>query len=92
MVYAEIIFTGDKFKDEKEFYLKFYYKDVKGSKISDEWVLYLEEKFKQTKETVFHDIYFTKNNPAYLISREFVLNYLAQKEFIPVSENLFYKK
>ncbi len=91
MIYAEIIYTGKKTKKgDSEFYLQLYGKDSFNER--NAWIKHIESMYNSTKGDVFHDIYFTRKNPAYLISREFVLDYLIDKKFIPVSENFFYKK
>lgn len=93
MIYAEIVYTGEITKDgSREFYLQFYWKD-KTVIEQDSWIQYITSSYQLTKDGPEHDIYFSRTtNPAYLISRSFVLSYLAEKKFTPVSENFFFKK
>lgn len=90
MIYAEIIYTGETYKEgNREFYLQFYWK-YKTLIEQDKWLQYIKSAYNTTKDGPEHSIYFTKENPAYLISRSFALNYLAERKFTPVSENLFF--
>lgn len=92
MIYVEIVYTWEITKDwSHEFYLQFYWKD-KTVIEQDNWIQYIKSVYQSTKSGVEHDIYFSRTNPAYLISRNFALNYLAERRFTPVSENFFFKK
>ena len=91
MIYVEIEYTGKKSKDGLlEFYLVFSGQGHEA--VKDRWTESITELNKSIKDGVFRDIYFISENPGYMISREFVLKFLANEKFTPVSSTLFYKK
>lgn len=89
MIYAELVYTGKEVKGGREFYLTF-----AGKGISDEkelWKIYAENLYSTSSKGGYSDIYFSGKHFLYFVSREEVLSYLAEKGFIPVTENFFYK-
>ena len=90
MIYAEIVYTGKIVKNGcREFGLLFMGEDAYLEK--ELWKIYAEDLFITSSKGGYDDIYFSGKHFLYFISRETPLEYLANKGFIPVSENFFYK-
>ena len=95
MIYAQITKNDEEIP---EIYLDFFGKDKLSdsnsevNKLREEWreeLLRCLEMFKNNEAVLFID--FNPENDK-LISIDPILNFLAKKEFIPASKNLFYKK
>ena len=88
MIYAELIYTGEKSKDgREEFYLEFYGHGKDLNEVYDEWKEELLEFHESMKDNPL-DVNFSGK---YFVSKNFPLRFLSKKKFTPTDKNFFYK-